>query len=167
MATQLKPQQASATAILSSLHFGNASPPAMAAAQQDPVHRRRDRFVASCQLQLDILKSEMEGKVYSAMRKHYIVVKGPDGEPVTPLQKKLVEEPTSKFRKWYFLSGDTYSLLPRYSVRVVEIVKDQPAIVCGKKLADVAKVLETLINATKAGELDRVLAAIKLGRRGE
>lgn len=167
MATQIKPQQASSTAILSSLQFGNASPPAMAAAQQDPVLRRRDRFVASIRLQQDILKAEMEGRTYSAMRKHYVIVKGADGEPVMPIQKKLVEEPSSKFRKWYFLSGDTYSVLPRYSVRVVEIVKGQPTIVCGKKPADVAKVFETLISATKAGELDKVLAAVKLGGRGE
>ena len=164
MPALVKSTQAATSSILSSLQFSNAQPPTAASAQLDPVHRRRERFVAACQLQLDILKAEQENRTYSAMRKRYIVVKGDDGQPLLPIQKKMVEESSSRFRKWYFLCNDTYNLLPRFALHVIEIVKDQPAIVCGKKLADVEKVLGMLQNSAKLGELDKFLASVQVKR---
>lgn len=156
---------------LSSLVFSNDEPVAATPAQQDPKALRRERFIASCELQRKILAADIKGEKFSMTRKHYVIVKDDKGEPVKntdgSVKKELKEEPSDKFRKWYWKSPDgTFALRPRYSVRVVELQAGKPTIVCGKTLQSVDNVLLSLITATTAGELDKPLMALQLGRKG-
>ena len=67
-------------------------------------------------------------------------------------------------RKWYWQDGNgTWYLELRYGGKVMNIEGDKAAIEAGK-IKDISKIIDTVIDAVKAGELDGALLTAKKER---
>jgi len=63
-------------------------------------------------------------------------------------------------RPWFFSQENTFYLSPRYANKPLELTtKDKPSIACGEGIDDVLDVLNSVRQATVAGELDKALEA--------
>lgn len=71
-------------------------------------------------------------------------------------EKSVRKNVTSKPRPWFWLADDgQYLLQIRYgSSIVIELEKGNPTIITGKTTTDVQRVLEQIVKAVEAGELD-------------
>lgn len=72
---------------------------------------------------------------------------------------KVRKETPKRLRRWWQEAGDNnFVLVVRYGTKPIEFEKGKPAIAAVGK-DGLVKVIDTLIVATKAGELDELLAA--------
>lgn len=71
---------------------------------------------------------------------------------------KVRKETPKRLRRWWQEAGDNnFVLVVRYGTKPIEFEKGKPAIAAVGK-DGLVKVIDTLIAATKAGELDELLA---------
>ena len=71
-------------------------------------------------------------------------------------ERKLADKEIS-IRPWWFLMDGGYFLSPRYANKVLELAKGKPSIACGEEVDDVLEVLNSIREATMAGEVDKIL----------
>jgi hypothetical protein len=77
---------------------------------------------------------------------------------------RLAQTAERRLHKWYWRNGDGNWLLElRYGNRPLKLNGDSTAVLVGK-LEQLTSVIETLIEAVTAGELDKALAAAKKER---
>ena len=117
---------------------------------------RRDKMIGKLQEQLALAEADMGGAAYA--RQRWITEVNEDGEPVR-VQRAV------RLKRWWFKSpaGSTF-LTVRYGARPIQINKDKAAIEVGG-IGELPKVIQTVIAAVDAGELDRQLADIATDRR--
>ena len=122
-------------------------------ASADPKLARRSKLVAQLEQQLELAKDEG----YVVKRQKW--VKQEDGT------KQLVEAP-KRVKRWWRIdgSGNCYLIL-RYGNKLIAPTADKGAIAVGDK-AKLATVLEAVITAVKAGELDAAIETAKPTGRG-
>jgi hypothetical protein len=132
--------------VLNTLTFTTAPKP-----NTDPVMRRRARLIE---------RLEQQRQLLSDPNYHLTVqrwVKGEDGN------KQLVNK-HKRIKKWWRtdITGNT-SLVVRYGARPLEFVAGRPAIAVGDK-GKLPEVLDALIAAAQAGEVDDVLKSVGAAR---
>ena len=134
------------------------------AVARDPVVARRDKLVAGLYEQQSVLSAALEGQDHITERTKWMV--NAEGERVLVKTKRRV-------KPWFFEQDGGWYLQCRYGARVISADGKNNAVFV-KSLKDVAAVLDALIAATQAGELDAVIAAAAdrknnpqfLGKRG-
>jgi hypothetical protein len=114
--------------------------------ERDPVAERRARFRAGIAEQRLVLAALVKGEAYT------------DPNCVSKNGNSRV------MRAWFFQKGTGWFIQARYGARVLLLDGKNNAIQVGK-IAEIAAVLTALEQATDAGELDAVLAAV--ARRGK
>ncbi|MCB8837031.1 DUF6641 family protein [Aurantimonas sp. VKM B-3413] len=134
-------------AYLKALKLAQAEPDR---AQTDPVKRARDKVVEALAEQKRAAEAKMAGQDYAPT--HRVWRKNEAGERVQVEMRK-------RFRSGWFenAAGQTFFSL-RYAGKTIELAKDKNAI----EVADFTKlpgIIDTLISAVQAGELDEQLTA--------
>lgn len=114
----------------------------------DPKLARRNRFLEQLMQQRELANDEN----YVVRRQRWI--KQEDGS------KKLVELPKRVKRWWRMDAAGNYFIILRYGNKVIAPSADRGAIAVGEK-ARLVEVLDAVIAAAKAGELDNAIEAIK------
>ena len=117
----------------------------------DPKLARRNKLITQLMQQLELAKDEG----YTVKRLKW--VKGEDGN------KQLVDLP-KRVKRWWRMdgSGNCYLIL-RYGNKLIAPTPDKAAIAVGDK-GKLTEVLDAVITAAKAGELD---AAIDVAKGGD
>ena len=119
------------------------------AVARDPVVARRDKLVAALQEQQTVLAAALEGQDHITERSKWMV--NSDGHRVLVKTQRRV-------KPWFFEQDGGWYLQCRYGARVIAADGKNNAVFV-KSLKDIAAVLDALIAATQAGELDAVIAA--------
>jgi len=115
----------------------------------------RGRMLGHLTEQQELIAAELKGETLVKTRKIYVT--NDAGERVTQDAKR-------RLRKWYWQDGDgTWYLELRYGGKVMNIEGDKAAIEAGK-IKDIPKIIDTVIDAVKAGELDGALLTAKKER---
>ena len=133
---------------LANLKLVNAKRPA----RLSPVVQRRNNVAKRIYEQIELAKSKLEGKAFSATRQRTIK----DAE--TGLNK-TVSVP-KRVKEWWFTSDSGKLCLSlRYGAKVVEIAKGKTAVELPSEKELVAT-LEILKQAVESGELDAQIEAV-------
>ncbi|WP_156474459.1 hypothetical protein [Gluconobacter albidus] len=119
----------------------------------------RKRFVEGVEVQLQALQAEVENKPFKLMRERR------EKDEATGETSKF--EKAVRFATWWEKGNNAYFVSPRYGSKKIQLSEGGAAIKTGPKLDDVKAVLELLIQAAKAGELDKPLLATSERKRKE
>ena len=132
---------------LKTLRLANAEP---VNAQADPVKRARDKVVESLFEQKHAAEAKLAGQHYAPT--HIVTRKNEAGERIQLEQRK-------RFRNGWFenAAGQTFFAL-RYAGKAIELAKGKNAIEVGE-FGKLPEIIDTLIEAVNAGELDAQLTA--------
>ena len=118
--------------------------------------QKRHKLIIKLQEQLSMLEAELSGKSYKRMK--WVTLPNIHGEP------ERIQRPV-RVKQWWMRdrTGNVVFAL-RYGAKPILISKDKSAIQVGST-AELPAVLNTLIRAVDAGELDAQLAAIQSERQ--
>lgn len=120
-----------------------------------PEQRRRNKMVAHLQEQLAIAQFDAAGKVPVVMKKQ--VAHADDG-------KRYLLDVQKRLRRWWQADEDGKLVLKvRWSGKLVEFEKGKDAIIADD-IQGVIAILQKLIHAVRAGELDVHMQAINRQR---
>ena len=121
----------------------------------DPVIQRRATFIKQLEQQRELAREQG----FEPTKRKWVVMA--DGS------KQLVTVPKRVKRWWRMDAQGTCFLVLRYGNRVVTLNAGRTAIAVGPK-SKLVQVIDTVITATKAGEMDAMLAAAQATfRRGK
>ena len=112
----------------------------------DPVIQRRATFIRQLEQQRELAREQG----FEPTKRKWVVMA--DGS------KQLVTVPKRVKRWWRMDAQGNCFLVLRYGNRVITLNAGRTAIAVGAK-SKLVQVIDTVINATKAGEMDAVLAA--------
>ncbi len=112
----------------------------------DPVIKRRATFIKQLEQQRELAREQG----FEPTKRKWVVMA--DGS------KQLVTVPKRVKRWWRMDAQGTCFLVLRYGNRVITLNAGRTAIAVGPK-SKLVSVIDTVITATKAGEMDAVLAA--------
>lgn len=112
----------------------------------------RSKFVDGANVQLEALKAEVESRPFKLTKEHR--EKNEETGEVVKREKEV------RFSVWWTKGVKGYSVEPRYGSKRIQLSAMGSIIQTGDKLSDVKAVLELLIEAAKAGELDTALLAV-------
>lgn len=132
---------------LKSLKLAKAEP---IRAQADPIKRARDKVIDGLMEQKRAAEAKLAGQHYAPTQ--MVTRKNEAGE-------RIQIEARKRLRNGWFenAAGQTFFAL-RYAGKAIELAKDKNAIEVGE-LAKLPAIIDTLIQAVSAGELDAQLAA--------
>lgn len=138
---------------LKALKLANAEP---ARPSSDPVERARETVIAALSEQKAMAQAKIAGTEYIAV--HIVTRKDAEGNRVRVEAKK-------RLRPGWFTdkTGKTFFAL-RYAGKAIEFAKDKNAVEIGE-FGALPTVLDTLREATHAGELDQQLLAAMNARK--
>ncbi len=136
--------------ILKSLDFATVEAPKASRSAGSLKDNARAKFLAALDNQIKCAEAFISGETFSVTKRRYVTQD--NGE------RKLTEKQVA-IRPWWFSQGNTFYLSPKYSNKSLEITKGKPSIACGEAVADVLEVLNSVHEATVAGELDKALEA--------
>jgi hypothetical protein len=122
------------------------------AVAHDPVVARRDKLVSALEEQQLVLAAALQGTDYLKQRSKWMT--NDQGERVLVKTQRRV-------RAWFFAQDGGWYVQCRYGARVIAVDGKNNAVFV-KSLNEVGPVIEVMIAAAKAGELDTVIAAAAL-----
>ena len=126
-----------------------------AATQLSMEELRRNKLIAHLQEQRAIAEAEAAGEQHVVMRRRW---------QLSPTGEKTRVEVEKRLKRWWSTQADgQLVLVVRWGSRVIEWERGKAAIVVGDRSKLVA-VLDKLIAATQAGELDAHIAAANKDR---
>lgn len=126
-----------------------------AATQLSAEEVRRNKLIAHLQEQRAIAQAEAAGEQHVVMRRRW---------QLSPTGEKTRVEVEKRLKRWWTVQADgQVVLVVRWGSRVIEWERGKAAIVVGERSKLVA-VLDKLIAATQAGELDAHIAAANKDR---
>ena len=126
-----------------------------AATQLSVEEVRRNKLIAHLQEQRAIAEAEAAGEQHVVMRRRW---------QLSPTGEKTRVEVEKRLKRWWTVQADgQVVLLVRWGSRVIEWERGKAAIVVGERTKLVA-VLDKLISATQAGDLDEHIAAANKAR---
>ena len=118
-----------------------------------PTEARRSKLIGKLQEQLAMVEAELAGKQYK-----WVTAADEEGEP------RRIQRPV-RLKQWWFRDrANTLLLAVRYGAKALPIAKDRSAIEVAS-LDKLPLVLNTLIKAVDAGELDTQLASVASERK--
>ena len=112
----------------------------------------RSKIAEGVNVQLEALKAEVVGKPFKLTKEHR--EKYEETGEVTKTEKEV------QLSVWWTKGVKGYSVEPRYGSKRIQLSVMGSIIQTGDKLSDVKDVLELLIQAANAGELDKALLAV-------
>ena len=120
-----------------------------------PEQQRRTKLIAHLQEQLGMLKAEMAGTSYVVKKRRWQLTE--DGH-------KHKVEGDKRLKRWWTTSADgSLVLAVRWGSKLIEFERGKPGIVATDVHA-LVQIVERLIKATEAGELDGMIASINKQR---
>lgn len=120
-----------------------------------PEQQRRTKLIAHLQEQLGMLKAEMAGTSYVVKKRRWQLAE--DGH-------KHKVEGDKRLKRWWATSADgSLVLAVRWGSKLIEFERGKPGIVA-TDLQALVQIVERLIKATEAGELDGMIASINKQR---
>lgn len=123
----------------------------------DPVQRSREKMIAALAEQKQMAEAKIAGQAFTPMH----VVRRKNAEGV-----RVEVETAKRVRQGWFTDGNGKVFFSiRYAGKPIEFAKDKNAIEAGE-LSALPKVIDTLVEAVRAGELDAQLtaAAVECGK---
>jgi hypothetical protein len=133
--------------ILKALKLASATP---AHAYADPVTRARDKMIAALTEQRQMVEARIAGQAFTPT--HLVRRKNTEGQRVE------IETPKRVRQGWFNDAGGRLFFAIRYAGKSIEFGKDKNAIEVGE-LTGLPEIINTLIDAVRAGELDAQLTA--------
>lgn len=119
-------------------------------ATNDPVQRAREKMIAALAEQKLMAEAKITGQAFAPT--HMVRKKNAEGQPVEIETLKRVRQ------GWFVDAGGKVFFGLRYAGKTIEFAKDKNAIEVGE-LPALPAVLDTLVEAVRAGELDTQLTA--------
>ncbi len=136
--------------ILKSLDFAAVEAPKASRSSGNLKDNARAKFLAALDNQIKCAEAFISGETsYTVTKRRYVTQD--DGE------RKLTEKQVA-IRPWWFTENGKIYLSPRYANKPLELARGK-SIACGEAVADVLQVLNSVHEATVAGELDKALEA--------
>lgn len=123
----------------------------------DPVMRAREKMVAALAEQKQMAEAKIAGQHF--VPTHMVRRKNAEGQRVE------IEAPKRVRQGWFADASGKVFFAIRYAGKPIEFAKDKNAIEAGE-LSALPKIIDTLIEAVRAGELDAQLTAAAV-ERGE
>ncbi|MCZ7890071.1 hypothetical protein O9X99_00115 [Agrobacterium salinitolerans] len=124
-------------------------------AAADPVQRSREKMIAALAEQKQMAEAKVAGQAFTLMH----VVRKKNAEGV-----RVEVEALKRVRQGWFTDGNGKVFFAiRYAGKTIEFAKDKNAVEIGE-LSALPKVIDTLIEAVRAGELDAQLTAAAVER---
>ncbi len=124
-------------------------------ATNDPVARAREKMVAALIEQKQMAEARIAGQAFTPT--HIVRRKNAEGQRVEVETSKRLR------RGWFTDAAGKVFFALRYAGKVIDFAKDKNAIEVGE-LAALPKIIDTLIEAVRAGELDAQLIAAAVER---
>lgn len=123
----------------------------------DPVQRSREKMIAALAEQKQMAEAKIAGQAFTPT--HIVRRKNTEGVRVE------VEAPKRVRQGWFTDGNGKVFFALRYAGKVIEFAKDKNAIEAGE-LSALPKIIDTLVEAVRAGELDAQLitAAAERGK---
>lgn len=139
---------------LKALKFAAAVPSAQS---NDPVKRARDKVIAALTEQKQMAEAKLAGQVFAPT--HVVRRKNEAGQRVEIETLKRVRQ------GWFNDASGKLFFAVRYAGKSIEFAKDKNAVEVGE-LSGLPAVIDTLVEAVRAGELDEQLtrAAAERGK---
>lgn len=116
----------------------------------DPVQRAREKMIATLAEQKEMAEAKIAGRVFAPT--HMVRRKNAEGQRVE------VEAPKRVRQGWFTDGIGKVFFAIRYAGKNIEFAKDKNAIEVGE-LAGLPAIIDTLMEAVRAGELDAQLTA--------
>lgn len=121
----------------------------------DPVQRSREKMIAALAEQKQMAEAKIAGQAFTPMH----VVRRKNAEGV-----RVEVETAKRVRQGWFTDGNGKVFFAlRYAGKTIEFAKDKNAVEIGE-LSALPKVIDTLVEAVRAGELDAQLTAAAVER---
>jgi len=139
--------------VLKSLKLSDAKPVAQA---KTPVERGREKLVENLALQRRLAEATIAGTVFDPP-KHFVMRTNGEGARVR------VEVPRRVRKCWFEDGNRTTYLSIQYGGRALELLKGKTTVEVGP-LANLPAIIDTLIEAVRAGELDQAVATAAAAR---
>ncbi len=117
-------------------------------AAADPVQRSREKIIAGLVEQKQMAAAKIAGQVFTPT--HIVRRKNAEGIRIE------VEAPKRVRQGWFTDAAGKVFLRLRYAGKTIEFAKDKDAVEVGE-LTALPKIIDTLIDAVRAGELDAQL----------
>lgn len=124
-------------------------------ATADPVQRAREKMVAALTEQKLMAEAKIAGQAFTPT--HIVRKKNAEGQRVE------VEAPKRVRQGWFTDGAGKVFFVLRYAGKSVDVAKDKNAIEVGE-LAALPAIIDTLVEAVRAGELDAQLTAAAVER---
>ncbi|WP_309578288.1 MULTISPECIES: DUF6641 family protein [Rhizobium/Agrobacterium group] len=124
-------------------------------ASVDPVQRSREKMIAALSEQKQMAEAKIAGQAFTPT--HIVRKKNAEGVRVE------VEAPKRVRQGWFIDGNGKVFFAIRYAGKAIEFAKDKNAIEAGE-LSALPKIIDTLIEAVRAGELDAQLTAAAVER---
>ena len=135
--------------ILKSLDFATVEPPKASRSAGSLKDNTRAKFLAALDNQIKCAEAFVSGETsYTVTKRRYVTQD--DGE-----RKLTAKEVT--IQPWWFSENGKMYLSPKYANKPLELTTGKPSIACGEAVADVLEVLNSVHQATVAGEFDKAL----------
>ena len=121
----------------------------------DPVQRAREKMITALAEQKQMAEAKIAGQAFTPT--HIVRKKNAEGVRIE------VEAP-KRVRQGWFTDGNGKAIFAlRYAGKTIEFAKDKNAVEIGE-LSALPKVIDTLVEAVRAGELDAQLTAAAVER---
>ncbi|GAW96671.1 MULTISPECIES: DUF6641 family protein [Colwellia] len=118
----------------------------------DPILQRRGKLVSRLNIQLEMAKCLIENEVFTAYKEQWVT------DQETGIKDKV--KIPKRIRSWFYSISDIYYFDLKYGSKPLEASKGKATVVVGEKRR-LTSVIQSLIGAVEAGELDTQLATIK------
>lgn len=120
------------------------------APSNDPVKRARDKVIAALAEQKQMAEAKIAGQAFALT--HVVRRKNEEGQRVDVETLKRVRQ------SWFNDASGKLFFAVRYAGKAIEFTKDRNAVEIGE-LSTLPRVIDTLIEAIRAGELDEQLTS--------
>ena len=118
--------------------------------KQSPAEERRGKLIVKLEEQLALAEATAAGKTYVVTKSAW---KRDDAGNKTRVQRERA------VRAWWWNDGTSLSMVVRYGARPLELSKGKRALTVADTAA-LPEVINTIIAAVKAGELDAPIATV-------
>ena len=122
-----------------------------------PAEQRRIKLVSKLEEQLAMARAEIAGETYSVTKQAW--GRDAEGNKVRVTREK-------KLTAWWFKDGAGLAMVVRYGAKILELAKGKRALSV-PDLAALPGVIETVISAVTAGELDGAIDALVSPTKGK
>jgi len=120
--------------------------------KDDPLTKKKKCIIKNLEEQKEMVQCFLNGERYVAYHEHWVT------NPETQMRELLLK--TKKVKPWFYQHDDKYIFEVRYLNKAIEIQPNKNAIAVSD-MNEISPLINLLIKALEAGELDHVIKSIK------